>query len=342
MNTQLPLVSICIPTFNSEKTIRETLLSILNQSYKNLRIHVVDNASEDSTVSIAESVADERVLIHRNTINVGGEGNFNRCIQIASGKYTAIFHADDVYEPDIVETEVSFLEAHPEVGATFTEARLIDENGDPIGAIKFPAEMVSAGNVHDFPALMKAILRHSNFLICPSVMARTSIYKDEIKQWRGDLFRSSADLDVWLRIAKTHKVGFIPAPLLRYRISSHQFSARIRLQTERPDFFLVADHYIAEPPVRRVLNEQDIENYDRLDRRDRVMRAVNCIITGNMHKAPALLNDIFSWSTIKASIQTKRGLGVMCAAIYLKLLLILKMENFGQRSLQYLKHLMHK
>lgn len=342
MNHQTPLVSICIPTFNAEKTIRETLVSILNQSYKNLRIHVVDNASEDNTLSIVESFTDKRIFIHRNPINVGGEGNFNRCIQIASGKYTAIFHADDVYEPEIVESEVNFLEAHPDVGATFTAAGLIDEDGHPIGSIKFPGEILAADGIHDFPALMKAILRHSNFLVCPSAMARTSLYQDEIKHWRGDLFRSSADLDVWLRIATMHNVGFIPAPLLRYRISSNQFSARIRLQTERPDFFLVIDHYMAKPAVRQLLSKQDFENYNRLDRRDRVMRAVNCIITGKMSSAPALLDDIFSWSSIKASIQTKRGLGVICAGMYLKLLLWLKLESFGQRSLQCLKKLMHK
>ena len=97
MMSNSPLVCICVPTYNVESTVRETILSILAQTYSNIVVHISDNSSTDNTLSIIEALNDPRIIIHRNETNVGGEGNFTRCIQMATGKYTAIFHADDVY-----------------------------------------------------------------------------------------------------------------------------------------------------------------------------------------------------------------------------------------------------
>ncbi len=237
MRDHPPLVCICIPTYNAAATIRETLKSILDQSYPNLVIHVSDNASTDDTLKVVESVSDGRVHLHRQDKNIGAEGNFNRCIQLAEGKYTAIYHADDLYEPDMVSSQVAFLEAHPEAGAVFTEASTIDETGNKIGEIRLPNGIASSDGLYDFATMLKAVLRHSNFFICPSVMVRTQVYQQEIKCWRGELFRSSADLDLWLRILQQHPVGYLPKRLMRYRISSDQWSAKVRLGTERADFF---------------------------------------------------------------------------------------------------------
>lgn len=110
MNDQVPLVCICVPTYNAAITIRETLHSILSQTYKNLVIHISDNSSTDTTLKIVESMDDPRLRIHRQQKNIGAEGNFENCIRLGEGKYTAIFHADDIYEPEMVAKEVAFLE----------------------------------------------------------------------------------------------------------------------------------------------------------------------------------------------------------------------------------------
>lgn len=340
--TDHPLVCICIPTYNAAGTVRETLASILAQTYPNLVVHVSDNASTDDTVKVIESLADPRVHIHRQVINIGAEENFNRCIRLAEGQYTAIFHADDLYEPQMVERQVAFLESHAEAGAVFTEASLIDEAGKRFGEINFPASLGSFHRLYGFETIFKALLRHSNFLICPSVMARTRVYQHDIRSWRGNLFKSSADLDVWLRIARKHPIGLLPAHLMRYRVSANQFSAQVRLQTERPDFFLVTEHYLAQEDVRRMLNPTDLANYARLDRRDRVMRAVNCFLTARAGEAKSLLHDTFSWDAWKAGMQTKRGLGVLVAGIYLRGLLLFGLEKTGRLTLGYLRRVMRK
>ncbi len=340
--TELPLVCICIPTYNAAETVHETLKSILHQTYSNLVVHVSDNASTDATLSIIESIGDSRVIIHRNKENIGGEGNFNRCIQLAEGEYTGIFHADDLYEPDMVAKQVSFLEAPTEAGAVFTEASLIDDKGHKVGALHLPKDIVNQSGIYDFSALFKAVLRHSNFFICPSVMVRTQVYQQEIKYWRGDFFKSSADLDVWLRILQYHSVGYLLEPLMRYRIGNNQFSARVRLETARADFFLVTEHYLAQEQVQVLLNDDDLRNHRWLERRDRLMRSINLFIIDKPEQALALLHDLFSWDTLFSAIKTKRGFLVLFSGIYIKLLAFLHLYQTGKTSLIYLKRLSHK
>ena len=342
MTKELPLVCICIPTYNAAATIKETLESILAQIYSNIVIHVSDNASSDETIRIIESIPDHRVNIHRYTENVGGEGNFNRCIQLAEGKYTAIFHADDIYEPNMVAKQVAFLEAHPEAGALFTEASLINEFGNRIGDIRLPEGIVSQRNLYDFTTMFKAILRHSNFFICPSVMVPTEVYQQEIKSWRGEMFKSSADLDVWLRILQRHLVGYLKEPLMRYRISSNQWSASVRVGTERADFFLVTDYYLAQEYVRSFLTVTDISNYRNLERRDRVMRAVNLYLFGCLRQANELIPDVFSLDALKFSLKSKQGVFVLFVGIYLKLIMLLGLNKVGNLSLSYMKNMTRK
>ena len=113
---QEPLVSICIPVFNGEKTIAKTIDSILNQTYKNIEIFVVDNCSSDSTVKIVREFTDARIhLILNDTHLPCAEYNLNRCFQHARGEFMAIFHADDIYLPHMVSRQVETFKKYPGV-----------------------------------------------------------------------------------------------------------------------------------------------------------------------------------------------------------------------------------
>jgi glycosyltransferase involved in cell wall biosynthesis len=342
MSNELPLVCICIPTYNAAATIKETLESILAQTYNNIVIHVSDNASSDETLMIVESIANRRVKIHRHAENVGGEENFNRCIRLAEGKYTAIFHADDIYEQDMVAKQVAFLEAHPEAAAVFTEASTIDEMGKRIGQIHLPKGIEPKDGLYDFKTMFKAVLRYSNFFICPSAMVRTQVYQQEVKSWLGERFKTSSDLDVWLRILLNHPIGYLKEKLMRYRISSHQWSAKVRRGTERGDFFLVTDYYLAQEYVQSFLTATDISNYKNLDRRDRVKRAVNLYITGFPIQANKLIPDVFSLAAIKSALKSKQGVFVLFVGSYLKLLVLLRLNKIGKSSLLYMKNVIRK
>jgi len=318
-----PLVCICIPSYNAATTIGETITSILAQSYTNFVLKVVDNASTDGTADVVAGFSDSRIEVHRNATNVGGEGNFNRCIELGCGDYLAIFHADDVYEPEMISTQVAFLEANAGASAVFTDAVTIDERGRETGALVHPQEL---GTLSDFRQVFRAILRHSNFLICPSAMARTVVYREGVRRWRDELFGTSADLDVWLRMSKLGPVGILADKLMRYRISQSQWSAKVRAQTSRADFFRVTDYYLADPNVREFLSPMDLENLARLERRDLVMRAANAVMGGQSDLARLLIPSPLSRAMIDSAFADRRSFAVFALACVLLFLLAARLD----------------
>ncbi len=129
---------------------------------------------------------------------------------------------------------------------------------------------------------------------------------------------------------------------MRYRISDSQYSARVRLGTERADFFLVIDYYLAQEQVRTMLDTEDFDNYKRLERRDRVMRAANLFITGRTKQADELVQDIFSWHALASAVNSKRGAFVLLIGVYVKLLILLNLNKIGKTSLAYIKQVTRK
>lgn len=339
MNRDSPLVCICVPTYNAANTVRETLESILAQTYRNLVVHVSDNASTDDTVKVIESIGDLRINIHRQKENIGAEGNFTKCLQLATGKYTAIFHADDLYEPDMVAKQVAFLEENPEVGAVFTEAVTIDEQGARLGAIGHVPQCKDAIAYFSFSELLKATLLHHNFLVCPSVMVRTEIYRDEIREWGSSLFRSASDIDTWLRLASKRPVAVLGEQLMRYRISRAQFSDTIRNRTERADFFLVMDHYLAQSEVRDLLCEADFQHYGWLERHERVSRALNLFGLGNISEARHLLKGVICRDAIHAAMRSRRGLVTLISGALLRVLICTGLTTKGVSMVKVIKNI---
>ena len=316
-----PLVYICIPSYNSESTISNTLDSLINQTYKNICITVLDNKSTDNTVSIALNYNDPRIRVLINKKHVSPEENFNKCINISSGKYTCIFHSDDVYENNIIEEQVAFLENNSSVGAVFTAASLINTDNITIGNIKIPKEIIKNNNRILFLDLFKLILKKSNFIICPSAMVRTKIYKFEIKKWRYNLFKSSSDLDVWLRIAKNHYIGFINKPLINYRISSSQGSALNRLNIKKADFFLVTEFYINK------FFKGNLLNYEILITRDELMRAFNLMKIKNLDSNKSLIYSVFKKNWFHMMIFSYKGFLVIMFNFFLIFINLCRLEK---------------
>ncbi|MGB4811056.1 MAG: glycosyltransferase family A protein, partial [Methylophilaceae bacterium] len=302
VNDSPPLVCICIPTYNAEHTILETLQSIINQSYQNTDIHVVDNASTDNTLKIVAEFNDVRIQTHLNDINIGAEGNFTRCIDLAAGKYTAIYHADDVYEQNMVEKQVKFLEANADVGAVFTQAITINEQGTRLGAIGQSPVGDKGVERFNFCDLFQSMLLNHNFLVCPSAMVRTEIYTEQIKSWGSSMFKSSSDIDTWLRLASHKPIAVLHEQLMRYRISGTQFSDKIRNRTERADFFLVMDYYLTKPEVHDFISKNDLRYYGWLLRHDQVVRAFNLFSKQSISESKNLLQGFFCWDTFYAAI----------------------------------------
>ncbi|HWH82771.1 MAG TPA: glycosyltransferase [Burkholderiaceae bacterium] len=313
-----PTVSICVPTYQAQATLEATLRSVLAQTYPALDILIVDNASTDGTVELARRVCagDARVRLIQNPVNVGGEGNFRRCVEFATGDLIAVFHADDLYDPRIVEKQVSFLVNHPQAAAVFTEATLIDANDGRLGERRTPARLVAqqVNGCYTFWPVFRAILRHHNFLMTPSVMARREVYRS-LRLFDAARFGSSADLDVWLQILSQAPAGILRECLMGYRISPEQGStALIRQRTDRADFFKVIDTWMADPAVAAAITASDRRNYAWLDKANRVARAIAMAERDPRADLEPLLGALYSPSEVaRALLQRPRA--AVCALL---------------------------
>jgi len=301
-----PLISICIPTYNSAKLLRKCLDSIVNQTYPNKEIIISDNASTDETEKIVkEYVKKYKVKYYKNEKNIGGEGNFTRCIELATGEFIAIFHADDLYQPNMVERQVKVFQDNTSVGAVSTQANYINSHGKIIGESKLPIELQNK-QIYYFSEIFISILSNLNFIICPSVMVRGKIYK-ELVQFNEKKFGTSADLDMWLRILKKHPIVILDEKLMSWRISNTQGSFSTRyLRTDQADFYRVMDYYLANKFDNTDIPRDVLNKYEFLRSIDRTRRAANYIIQGKIKYGKRLLKKSLSFSIFLGAISSFR------------------------------------
>src|SRR5437762_832816 len=159
-----PLASIVVPVFNGARYLRESLDSIVQQSYPRIEVLVMDDASTDATPEIVSSYGN-RVKSHRQPCNRGQFGNVNDGIALAQGEFIAVYHADDVYAPSIVEKEVEFLQRYPEAGAVFSLDVFIDAEGREYGRLEIPPGL-RGGQLLRFPLIFNALLTYKNRFLC--------------------------------------------------------------------------------------------------------------------------------------------------------------------------------
>ena len=287
---QGPLVSIVVPVFNGERYLRESLDSILAQTYRSIEVLVMDDASTDETPEIIASYGD-RVIHVRQRENRGIYESANIGIARARGEFVAVYHADDVYEPTIVEREVACLERHPEVGAVFCKEIFIDAEGREEARLRLPPE-VSGGRPLSYTVVLNALLTHKNpFLNCPSAMVRAAVYRD-VGTYRTTQFLNTSDLEMWLRIARKYPLAIVDEHLFRYRSGHGQSSQRYHyLRTDQNRYFLIMDLYLAEGG-RALATAEALAAYEAHRAEDRLMRSVNHYILGQRGEARALLGRV--------------------------------------------------
>ncbi len=124
-----PTVSVCIPAYNAARFVGETISSVLAQTFDDFELVVVDDASRDRTAEVVASFDDPRVRLERNEAGLGVEGNWNRSVSLASGRYVKLLCHDDTLRPDCLATQVALLEAHPDVVMVAGRRDVVDEDG---------------------------------------------------------------------------------------------------------------------------------------------------------------------------------------------------------------------
>jgi len=300
-----------VPVFNGERYIRESLDSILSQTYPNIELLVLDDGSTDATPQIVASYGDA-VRYHRQPATRGIYGNANDGIAQASGDFVCVYHADDVYLPTIVEREAAFLTARPDVGAVFAADIFVDERGREFGRLVLPAE-VRGSRPLAYSDVLNVLLKYKNtFLRCPSAMVRMAVHRD-VGVYRDEEFKNTSDLEMWLRISRRHQIAVLDEPLYLYRRGHGSSSERYHhLRTEPGRLFRIMDLELAAGGAD-VATPQALEAYEAHRAEDLLMIAISSYVKSSCQAARAALRAVDARAIVKSGqVQRLRLLALFC------------------------------
>ena len=205
---------------NGARYVSEAIDSILNQTFEDFELVIIDDGSTDGTLTIVQSYDDARLRIVRQD-NVGLTKSLNRGIALAQGQYIARIDHDDLSLPERFERQVKFLDAHPDVGLLGTACRVIDE----LRGREWEAQVATSDQ-----ALRHALIKHNPFFHS-SVMMRKSV----LQKVGGydETFPYIQDYELWIRIASCAKLANLAEVLTIHRFHRDSVSADLRTELLR-------------------------------------------------------------------------------------------------------------
>ncbi len=219
-------VSIGIPTYCGAAHIGFTIESVLGQTFSDFELLIVDDDSPDETYAIATSFHDLRVRCLRNTRNLGPEGNWNRCLEEATGTYFKLLPQDDLLRPDCLERQVEVLESDLDrnIALVFCARRILDGRGRcvlqrrPFGR--------TAVRLTGNSLFRKCLRRGTNVIGEPGGV----MFRRELANVVGPFdatFPYVVDLDYWLRLLAHGQGYYLPDSLASFRVSPRSWSVAI-------------------------------------------------------------------------------------------------------------------
>ena len=209
-----PLISVVMPAYNAEKYIAKSIESVLNQTYKNIELIVVNDCSKDKTEEIIKRYCkqDARVRNYTNQINSGVSFSRNFGVEQANGEWVAFLDSDDIWKEEKLQKQIDLLKREKmEPVLVYTGSSFIDENENPYSYVRQVPETVS----------YKRLL-NQNVISCSSVLAK----KEILSSVKMEYDKMHEDFLVWLKILKNFNVCAygVNEPLLVYRISKNSKS----------------------------------------------------------------------------------------------------------------------
>ncbi len=243
----MPLISICIPTYNGATYLQEALDSVKTQTYKNIEVVVSDDASSDNTLQLIEKFKEEVAFpVHIFNHTPAGIGaNWNHCVQKAKGKYIKFLFQDDVLTPTCIEKMVAIAQQHKNVGMVYCKREIIaqEENKFTKNWIKKFANLHTHWNnlvIKTGVLPGKTYLKDANLLDAPQNKIgeppAVLLHKDVFNKvgYFNTKLKQALDIEYWYRLMPYFDVAFIDEALIKFRLHSQQAS-QVNFKTNTPD-----------------------------------------------------------------------------------------------------------
>ena len=207
------LVSVITPSYNSEEFIGSTINSVINQSYSNWELIIVDDCSSDETVSLIKEFVkkDNRVKLFVNDINSGAGHSRNVGLEMSKGRFIAFLDSDDLWLKDKLKEQVDFM-LKKNIPISFTSYGLIDENGN-----KLNKTIKSVPKVDYKEVLKNTIIGMSTSMIDTTIVG---------KNFRLIDLRTRQDLYLWITLLKRGHLAYgLKSVLASYRVRTNSISS---------------------------------------------------------------------------------------------------------------------
>lgn len=220
-----PKISVILPVYNAQTYLRESIESILSQSFKDFELIIINDGSTDQSLEIIQSYTDERIVLI-NQSNAGLPISLNRAIAIAKGQYLARQDADDISLPTRLAEQSQYLDEHPACALLGSWADILVGNTPSDRSLQHPHFNGDIG----LKLLFFNCFVHSSVMIRKSALEKSGLYPEEREKFPPE------DYDLWLRIAKDFEVANIPKALLQYRELPNSISrTKLEIMQERAE-----------------------------------------------------------------------------------------------------------
>jgi alpha-1,3-rhamnosyltransferase len=217
------LVSVVIPCYNHARYLKECIMSVIAQDFRNIELIIIDDGSKDASVQVIDEMrgACEARFTRFEFIpreNRGLCNTLNQALEWCEGEYYAALASDDIWLPFKLRTQVEYLKAHPEVVAVFGGITLIDERGVILRKVEKPG---SFG--------FKDIFLNRYFLPAPTALVR----RKELQEIGYDPLIKIEDWNMWLKLAKPHgQLVSLRESVTFYRQHQHNISGDAEMMHE--------------------------------------------------------------------------------------------------------------
>lgn len=214
----MPKISVIIPAYNCAKTINKTIESVLNQSFTDFELLVINDGSTDSTLDIVSKIEDCRIKFFSYK-NAGGNVSRNRGINYATGEFISFLDADDIWTPDKLATQLQAIDKNPTTKVAYSWTDYIDENGKFVCS---GTHISHQGYVYEQLLVKNFLENGSNPLICKDALHRCGGFDESLV--------AGQDWDMWLRLAREFNFVAVPEVQILYRISASSLSCNLARQ----------------------------------------------------------------------------------------------------------------
>lgn len=214
-----PAVSVCVPAYNHESYVAQAIQSVLDQTFTDWELIIVDDASEDGTARVCREFADRysgRIRLIELENNGGPSSALNRTLKEAKGRYIAFHSSDDRMKPNRLQRQIEYLETHQHVGMVVSLVEYIDSEGNPVHY----TNDIFGVPIHN---LREQLLR-GNFLNAPSATLRRDVV-ETTGSFNPELLYVQ-DQDYWMRVLDRYEITRLEVPLVEYRVHGENLSVQ--------------------------------------------------------------------------------------------------------------------